>query len=82
VDSLAGRFLFVHLIRALGHNILNVDTPIGRKVRPRMLLRATPLVRVKPKDLIAAGVQRVPRVIGVERGLPMLEDGRVCESRM
>ena len=79
VDSLAGRFLFVHLIRALGHNILNVDTPIGRKVRPKMLLRATPLVRVKPKDLIAAGVKRVPRVIGAERGLPMLEDGRVLQ---
>ena len=75
VDSLAGRFLFVHLIRALGHNVLNVDTPIGRKVRPRMLLRATPLVRIKPKDLIAGGVKRVPRVIGVEHGLPKLEDG-------
>jgi putative flavoprotein involved in K+ transport len=44
-----------------------------------MLLRATPLVRVKPKDLIAAGVQRVPRVVGVEHGLPKLEDGRVLQ---
>jgi putative flavoprotein involved in K+ transport len=79
VDSLFGRFLFVHLIRALGHHVLNVDTPIGRKMRPRMLLRATPLVRVKPKDLLAAGVERVPRVSGVERGLPQLEDGRVLE---
>jgi len=79
VDTFAGRFLFVHLVRALGHNILSVDTPIGRKVRPRMLLQATPLVRVKPKDLIAAGVERVPRVIGVERGLPKLEDGRVLQ---
>jgi putative flavoprotein involved in K+ transport len=79
VDSLAGRFLFVHLIRALGHNVLNVDTPIGRKVRPRMLLRATPLVRVKPKDLIAGGVKRVPRVIGVERGRPKLEDGELLQ---
>jgi putative flavoprotein involved in K+ transport len=79
VDTFAGRFLFVHLVRALGHNILNVDTPIGRKVRPRMLLRATPLVRVKPKDLIAAGVKRVPRVIGVERGRPKLEDGQLLQ---
>ena len=44
-----------------------------------MLLQATPLVRVKPKDLIAAGVERVPRVTGVERGLPKLEDGRVLK---
>ncbi|HSE65440.1 MAG TPA: NAD(P)-binding domain-containing protein [Gemmatimonadales bacterium] len=79
VDSFAGRFIWVHLIRALGHNILNVDTPIGRKVRPKMLFRATPLVRVKPKDLIAAGVERVARVIGVERGLPKLEDGSVLK---
>ena len=77
IDSLAGRFLFVHFLRALGHHVLNVDTPLGRKVRPRMLFRATPLARVKPKDLIAAGVERVPRVVGVERGLPRLEDGRV-----
>lgn len=79
IDTFAGRFLFVHLIRALGHNILNVDTPIGRKVRPKLLFRATPLVRVKPKDLIAAGVERVPRVIGVERGLPKLEDDSVLK---
>ena len=45
-----------------------------------MLFRATPLVRVKPKDLVAAGVERVPRVIGVESGLPKLEDGRVTFS--
>jgi putative flavoprotein involved in K+ transport len=35
---------------------------------------------VKPKDLIAAGVERVPRVAGVsDEGLPLLEDGRALD---
>jgi len=79
IDNFTGRFVFVHLLRALGHNVLNVGTPLGRKVRPKMLHRATPLARVKPKDLLAAGVERVARVVGVERGLPKLEDGRVLK---
>jgi putative flavoprotein involved in K+ transport len=79
IDSFTGRFVFVHLLRALGHNVLNVGTPMGRKVRPKMLHRATPLARVKPKDLLAAGVERVPRVVGVQRGMPKLEDGRVLQ---
>lgn len=43
---------------------------------------APPLVRVKPKDLIAAAVQRVPRVGGVRDGLPLLDDGRVLDVRI
>lgn len=46
-----------------------------------MLRMAPPLVRVKPKDLIAAAVQRVPRVAGVRDGLPLLDDGRVLDVR-
>jgi len=38
-----------------------------------------PLVRVKTKDLAAAGVERVPRVVGVRDGLPVLEGDRVLE---
>jgi putative flavoprotein involved in K+ transport len=38
---------------------------------------AGPLIRVKPKDLIAAGVERVAKTVGVRDGLPLLEDGRV-----
>lgn len=78
-ESIPGRFLLVHLIRALGHHILNLDTPIGRKVRPNLLHRATPLVRVKPKDMTAAGIERVPRVVGTRGGMPQLENQRVLE---
>jgi putative flavoprotein involved in K+ transport len=35
-----------------------------------------PLIRVKPKDLAAAGVQRLARIVGVIDGRPALEDGR------
>jgi putative flavoprotein involved in K+ transport len=81
IETLAARYLLVHLIRFLGHQILSVKTPIGRKARPRMLHRATPLVRVKPRDLITAGVERVPRVFGVTGGRPVLDDGRVLDVK-
>jgi putative flavoprotein involved in K+ transport len=43
------------------------------------MIMATPLIRIKSKHLVAAGVERVPRVTGVRGGLPVLEDGRVLE---
>ena len=41
--------------------------------------QATPLIRVKPKWLERAGVQRVGRVVGVHDGLPQLDDGQVLD---
>jgi putative flavoprotein involved in K+ transport len=38
-----------------------------------------PLIRTKPSDLVAAGVERVPTTAGVRDGYPLLEDGRVLE---
>src|SRR5262249_24926886 len=58
---------------------LAVSNPIGRAARPSMMKKATPLIRVKPKDLAAAGVHRVARVTGVSNGRPLLEDGRVLD---
>lgn len=56
-----------------------MSTPIGRKLRPKLLGRAAPLVRVKPEDLTAAGIERVPRVIGVRNARPLLADDRVLD---
>lgn len=53
-----------------------MKTPVGRKVRPKLLSRGMPLVRTRPKTIAAAGVERVPRVEGVRDGSPVLEDGR------
>jgi putative flavoprotein involved in K+ transport len=67
------------MIRFVGTHVLTKGTPIGRKVGPRLESMAAPLIRVKTKDLVAAGVERVPRVVGVRDRLPVLEDDRVLE---
>jgi putative flavoprotein involved in K+ transport len=61
------------------NQVLTVGTPIGRRLRPRLMKMGTPLARVRRRDLAAAGVQRVPRTAGTRDGLPLLEDGRVLE---
>src|SRR5262249_45910814 len=63
------------------HHILTVGTPIGRKFRPKLLSHAAPLVRVKPWDLIDAGIERVPRVVGVQNGRPLLADNRTLDVK-
>src|SRR5213592_2662549 len=45
----------------------------------KMKTKATHLIRVNNKDIVAAGVQRVPRVAGVQGGMPLLDDGRVLD---
>src|SRR5262245_34650687 len=69
------------VIRFIGHHVLTVRTPVGRRVGPTLAHGATPLIRVKSADLAAAGVERVPRVAGTSGGLPVLDDGRVLEPR-
>jgi putative flavoprotein involved in K+ transport len=78
-ERFAGRFLVPIVFRIVFHRVLTVDTPMGRKARPKMMRGGTPLIRVQPKDMTAAGIHRVPRMTGVNSGLPMLEDGRVLE---
>jgi hypothetical protein len=72
------RFVFP-LVRFAGHHVLTVRTPIGRKARPQLVSHGAPLIRVKLKDITAAGIERVPRTVGVRDGLPELEDGRVLD---
>ena len=76
IESALWRFFLVRLLRFFGHHVLTVDTPIGRKLGPKIISRGAPLVRVKPQDLIDAGIERVPRVVGVQHGRPLLQDGR------
>jgi len=80
VDGLAARLLLTRLVlRVVFHRLLTLSTPMGRKVRPTMISRGGPLIRVKPRDLVAAGVRRAPRTTGVQDGLPLLEDGRTLD---
>jgi putative flavoprotein involved in K+ transport len=79
IESRRGRFFFRLLVLA-GTHLLTVDTPIGRKMRPHVRHGGGPLLRYRRKDLRVAGVERVVgRVVGVERGLPVLDDGRVVD---
>ena len=71
--------LFLPLIRFLGHRVLTVRTPVGRRVGPGLAHGATPLIRTRTEDLLAAGVERVARVADTHDGLPVLEDGRALE---
>jgi putative flavoprotein involved in K+ transport len=73
----AARFFFP-VIRFVGNHVLTLTTPIGRKVQPRYISHGAPLIRVKLKDL-AAGVEQVPRTVGIEDGRPALEDGGVLD---
>jgi putative flavoprotein involved in K+ transport len=80
IEGLFGRLILVRLVlRVLFHRVLTIRTPLGRKMRPKVLREGGPLVRTKPRDLRAAGVERVARVIGVRDGMPLLADGRVLE---
>jgi putative flavoprotein involved in K+ transport len=79
IDGVPARILVPFLFRVVFHRILTVKTPMGRKARQKMLTQGGPLIRIKPKDLASAGVERVPRVGGVREGQPVLDDGRLLE---
>jgi len=82
IDGFSGRHLFQPLVlRFVFHRLLTIATPLGRKVRPSVLRKGAPLIRTKRRDLAGAGVECVPRTVGVERGLPALEDGRVLDAQ-
>jgi putative flavoprotein involved in K+ transport len=81
IESRRGRIGFRILVFA-GTHILNVNTPMGRKMRPHVRHGGGPLLRYRKKDLLKAGVERVVgRTVGVERGRPVLSDGRVLDVR-
>lgn len=71
---MAARF-FLPVVRFAGLHVLTLATPVGRKAAPAVKGHGAPLIRTKAKDLAAAGVHFVPRVAGVEDGLPVLADG-------
>jgi putative flavoprotein involved in K+ transport len=81
IEGFMGRHILVRLMRFVGHHILSVGTPIGRKLRPKLLKKQPPLIRVKPKDLVNAGIERVPKVVGVRDGKPLLADDRTLDVK-
>lgn len=80
IEGTAGRVLVPLVLRVLFHRVLTVRTPMGRKARPKLTTRGRLLVRTKPSDLAAAGVERIGRVEGVRDGLPVVADGRTLRA--
>jgi putative flavoprotein involved in K+ transport len=80
IDHRAARLVFPVLWFVASH-LMTLKTPIGRKVGPFVRSgHGGPLVRVKPADVQAAGVERtLARTVGVRDGLPLLDDGRVVD---
>ncbi len=79
IDKWFARTFVVRVVRFVQRNVLCLRTPVGRKAAPKLRGKATPLIRVKPKWLARAGVERVGRVVGVHDGLPQLDDGQVLD---
>jgi putative flavoprotein involved in K+ transport len=79
IEGAAGRLIFPLLWQVWSH-VLTYGSPIGRKALPKIRTGKEPLIRVKPKQLAAAGVEFVPRTAGVDCGQPVLDDGRLLEA--
>ena len=79
IESLAAHAIVPFLFRVIFHRVLTINTPMGRRARPSLISKGGPLIRVKPANLAAAGIERTPRVTGVREGKPLLADGRVLD---
>ena len=79
IETWVARNVLVRLVRFVGVHVLTLRTPFGRKAREGFVKGGTIVVRVKPNDIAAAGIARVPKVTGVRDGSPVLEDGQVLD---
>ena len=79
IEKFFARHVGVSIVRFVGHHVLTVRNPLGRKVRQTFHGTAAPLIRVKPKDFEPAGIERIGRIAGVRDGLPVTEDDRVLD---
>lgn len=82
-ESFFGRWLFIGLLmRVVFHRVLTIRTPMGRKARPALMTKATPLIRTRASNLARDGVERMgTRITGVRDGLPVTDDGRVLDVK-
>ena len=82
IEGTLAKLIMVRLvIRFLFHRILTTGTPIGRKVRPKIVSQGGPLIRNKPKDFVNYGIERIPKIVGVRDGLPVDENQNVIDVK-
>lgn len=79
IDGWFGRRLGVPFVGFLFHRVLTRATPMGRRFIDRAYGKGMPLVRSKPKDLKAAGVETVGRVENTRDGRPVTVDGKAID---
>lgn len=78
IEGWLAKLILARLVgRILFHRVLSLSTPIGRKVRPKIISQGGPLVRIKPKAFIKVGIKRVERVSAVRNGLPVIENEQI-----
>ncbi len=82
IEGTFAKVILARLVfRILFHRIFTTNTPIGKKVRPKLISAGGPLIRIKPDDFALAGVNRVPKVIGTSNGLPLLENNQTLDIK-
>jgi putative flavoprotein involved in K+ transport len=79
IDTWIGRNIGARVVIFVGRHVATLRTPIGRRVKKKALGQGDPLVRVKPKQLLAAGIRRVGRTVDARDGKPVLEDGQALD---
>lgn len=78
IESRRARLVFPFVWFAWTH-LLTRNTRWGRRLRDDLLGHGASLVRIKPDEIAAAGIERTPRIEGVIEGRPVTEDGRVLD---
>ena len=64
----------------LATRVFTVGTRIGRKIQAALRAgHSSPLVRIRSREIAAAGIQRVGRVVAARNGIPLTEDGRALD---
>jgi putative flavoprotein involved in K+ transport len=76
IEGTSGRLIFPLLWQVWSH-VLTYRSPIGRRALPKISAGREPLIRVKHRQLAQAGVELVPRTVGISDGMPLLADGTV-----
>jgi putative flavoprotein involved in K+ transport len=74
------RFANGRLFWFLATRVFTRKTFIGRRFRASIRAgHAGPIVRIRPEEITAAGIQRVGRIEGTRNGLPLLQEGRMLD---
>lgn len=79
--KLAKLFLVSFVIRFIFYRILTTNTFLGRKARPKIISMGGPLVRHKPKQFPAAGIERIARITGVKDGKPVINGSQKLDVK-